>query len=203
MNDDTLLSALAALSGWEALAVVLSVTYLVLAVRQNPWCWAAALVSTAIFSVLFWRVQLPMQAALNVYYLGMAVYGWWQWTRGGATDAGLPVTRWSGVRQGLAMLLVLTATVVAGRVLELHSAAARPYLDAFITFGAVVTTFMVARKVLDNWAWWMVINSLAVFLFLDRGLPLTAALHLAYLVISVFGWRRWRADYRDQSTGQR
>jgi nicotinamide mononucleotide transporter len=57
---------------------------------------------------------------------------------------------------------------------------------------------MVARKVLENWAYWMVINSLAIVLFVDRGMLPTAGLHAAYLVISVFGWRRWRRDYQGQ-----
>jgi len=183
-------------SGWELLAVALAIAYLLLAVHQNRACWVAALVSTAIFSALFWRVQLPMQSALNFYYMLMAVYGWWQWTHGGAADGQLPITRWSAARHAVLLALVLAATLVAGRWLDAGTDAARPYLDSLITWGAVVTTFMVARKVLENWAWWMVINSLAVWLFIDRGMLPTAGLHLAYLAISVFGWRSWLRDYR-------
>jgi len=193
---DALAAAWARTSGWELCAVLLAVAYLVLAVRQNRWCWAAAFVSTAIFTALFWRVQLPMQSALNFYYMLMAIYGWWQWTQGGAADGRLPITRWSTARHAVLLLLVLLATRVAGSLLAANTDAARPYLDSLVTWGAVVTTFMVAHKVLENWAWWMVINALAVLLFIDRGLPATAGLHAIYLVISVFGWRRWIRDYR-------
>ena len=79
-------------SGWELLAVALAVAYLLLAVRQNRWCWAAAFASTAIFTVLFWNVQLLMQSALNVYYMVMAVYGWWHWRHGGRAGSPLPVS---------------------------------------------------------------------------------------------------------------
>ncbi len=196
---DTLGEYLAALSAWEVLAVVLAIAYLLLAVRQNPWCWAAALLSTAIFTALFWQVQLVMQSALNVYYMVMAVYGWWHWRHGGKDHAGLPVVRWSWQRHLLTIGLIALAALISGWLLSRHGDAARPYLDSLITWGAVLTTFMVARKVLENWAYWMVINSLAILLFLDRGMPLTAALHTAYLVISIFGWANWLRDYRKTS----
>ncbi len=183
-------------SGWELLAVALAVAYLLLAVRQNRWCWAAAFASTAIFTVLFWNVQLLMQSALNGYYMAMAVYGWWHWQHGGRADTPLPVHRWPARTHAAAVAAILVAAAASGALLSAHSDAARPYLDALITWGAVVTTFMVARKVLENWAYWMVINSLAVALFVDRGMLPTAGLHAAYLVISVFGWRAWIRDAR-------
>jgi nicotinamide mononucleotide transporter len=197
--SDALAGAWAAQSPWEMLAVGLALAYLLLAVRQNPLCWLAAGVSTAIYTALFWQVQLVMQSALNAYYLAMAVYGWWLWRRGGEEHTPLPINRWSWSRHALALLVVLVLTALSGSLLGWHSDAAWPYLDSLITWGAVITTFMVARKVLENWAWWMLINSLAVFLFLERGLVLTAVLHGAYLLISIFGWRRWWLDYRRQS----
>ena len=84
-----LLQAAQAMSAWEAAAVVLGVAYLLLAMRESLWCWYAAFASTGIFLVLFWNVNLLMESALQVYYLAMAVYGWWQWRRGGATHGGL------------------------------------------------------------------------------------------------------------------
>ncbi|NBB91979.1 MAG: nicotinamide riboside transporter PnuC [Gammaproteobacteria bacterium] len=189
----------AAMSGWELVAVVLAVAYLLLAVRQNRLCWVAAFFSTAIFTVLFWNVQLLMQSALNVYYMAMAVYGWWHWQHGSESAGWLPIKRWRPKQHALALATIAACALLSGFLLERHSDAAWPYLDSLVTWGAVVTTFMVARKVLDNWAYWMVINSLAVFLFIDRGMALTALLHITYLVISVFGWMSWHRDYSKQS----
>ncbi len=199
---DSLADAMAAMSAWEAAAVVLSVAYLLLAVRQNPWCWAAAFASTTIFTALFWQVQLVMQSALNVYYMAMAVYGWWHWRLGGQEDASLPVIRWSWQRHVVTIAIITLTALLSGWLLAHHGDAARPYLDSLITWGAVVTTFMVARKVLENWAYWMVINALAIFLFLDRAMVLTAALHASYLVISVFGWISWRREYLRQQASR-
>lgn len=197
----------AQMSGWEAVAVGLAVAYLLLAVRQNRLCWVAAFVSTALYTLLFWQVQLMMQSALNAYYMAMAVYGWWHWRHGGrsrADGAGarLPITRWSARLHALVLALIATCALVSGALLESNTGAARPYLDSFVTWGAVFTTWMVARKVLENWAYWMVINSAAIFLFVDRGMVLTAGLHASYLAISVFGWRSWYRDYRKQKPCQ-
>ena len=78
-----LLAAVATLSPWESVAVALAIAYLLLAMRENILCWYCALASAAIYTVLFWDASLPMQSLLSVYYVGMAIYGWWQWRRGG------------------------------------------------------------------------------------------------------------------------
>src|SRR5210317_2402070 len=86
----SLLEAVLAMSPWEAAAVVFAITYLLLAVRENVLCWYFAFASTAIYTVLFWDVSLLMESALNVYYMAMAVFGWYQWTRGGTNGSDEP-----------------------------------------------------------------------------------------------------------------
>lgn len=184
------------MSGWEIVAVVLALAYLILAVRQSSWCWHCGFASTAIYTVLFWNVQLMMESALNVYYMAMAVYGWWQWRHGGREDTELPVRTWRWPQHCLALGAVLALTLLSGSLLTQFTLAAWPYLDSFTTWAAVITTFMVARKILENWFYWMVINSTSIFIFADRGMYLTALLLVAYLIISIFGWLNWYRDYR-------
>ncbi|WP_041522033.1 nicotinamide riboside transporter PnuC [Gilvimarinus agarilyticus] len=197
-------SAWQAMSGWEIAAVILAIAYLLLAVRQNSLCWYCALASTAIYTALFWDVQLLMESALNGYYMLMAVYGWWQWHHGGARDTELPVQRWSGKKHALTIVTIALLTLTSGSLLHQYTGAAWPYVDSFTTWASVITTFMVARKVLENWLYWMIINTTSIFLFIDRGLYLTAGLLVTYLVISVFGFISWRRDYNnhcDATTG--
>src|SRR5210317_346288 len=84
----SVLAAAQAMSLLELTAVVFAMAYVLLAVRENVLCWLFALLSTAIYTVLFWNVSLLMESALNVYYMAMAVYGWYQWTRGGGNGGG-------------------------------------------------------------------------------------------------------------------
>ena len=191
--------AVATMSGWEAAAVVLGIAYLLLAVRESSWCWYAAFASTGILLVLFWNVNLVMESALQVYYLAMAAYGWWQWQHGSGGQTELAISRW-GSRQHLAALCaVLLISAVSGSLLQHYTGAALPYLDSFTTWGSVLTTWMVARKILENWLYWLVIDSVSIYLYLDRELYLTAALFALYLVIVMFGYRKWLLHYQATS----
>lgn len=187
------------MSPWEASAVILGITYLLLAVRESLWCWYAAFVSTAIFLVLFWNAQLLMESALQVYYLIMAVYGWWQWQHGPQGDSELPISRWRGGAHILAIASVLALSLASGWALQAWTSAVLPFLDSFTTWGAVLTTWMVTRKVLENWLYWLVIDSVSIYLYLDRELYLTAALFLVYLVIAVFGYWQWLNHFQKQA----
>jgi nicotinamide mononucleotide transporter len=188
--------ALQALSTLEAVAVVLAVAYLVLAVRESIWCWPCAFGSTAIYVWLFHDVALISESLLNAFYLVMAIYGYYQWRHGGQRHHGLTISvrpwQWH-----LRLILVTGACVPPlGWFMATSFGAALPYLDAFTTCFAVVTTWMVARKILENWIYWFVIDSVSIYLYLQKGLHLTAALFVVYLVLIVIGYRRWLREFR-------
>ena len=183
---------------WEIVAVVLGITYLLLAMWEKISCWYAAFVSTAIFLFLFWDAGLLMESALQVYYLAMAVYGWWQWRHGSRTDGSLAISRWSLRQHAIAIAGVLALSVVSGMLLSRYTEAAWPFLDSFTTWGAMLTTWMVARKLLENWLYWIVIDGLSIFLYWDRELYLTAGLFALYVIIVIFGFFQWMRHYRTQ-----
>ena len=196
-----LLAAGEAMSVWEATAVLLGVVYLLLAMRENLWCWYAGFASTAIFLVIFRDVNLLMEAGLQVYYLAMSVYGWWHWRSGAAeASAPLPIHSWRLKNHVLAIAAVVFAALISGSLLSNHTEAALPFLDSFTTWGSVLATWMVARKVLENWLYWLVIDSAAIYLYLDRELYLTALLFAVYLVIALFGYLQWRQHFNQQSS---
>ena len=180
--------------------MIFAITYLLLAVRENVLCWLFAFISTAIFTVLFWDVSLLMDSALNVYYMAMAVFGWYQWTRGGTNGDDIPhalaVRSMSGRHHALVITAIVILSIVSGYLLSEHSAAAWPYIDSFTTWASVITTYLVTRKYLQNWLYWIVIDAVSVPLYIDRGLSLTALLFVAYVVIAVVGYLKWRDHLR-------
>ena len=192
----TVLSAAQSMSLLEVTAVVFAMAYLLLAVRENVWCWFFAFISTAIYTILFWDVSLLMESALNVYYMLMAVYGWYQWTRGGTNGDELPhalaVRSMSGAQHALTIIAIAVLSLVSGYLLGEHSTAAWPYVDSFTTWASVITTYLVARKYLQNWLYWIVIDTVSIPLYIDRGLNLTALLFIAYVIIAVVGYLKWR-----------
>ena len=192
---DDVLQALTAFPWWEEVAVALAISYLLLALNERILCWYAALASTAIYTILFWDVGLLMESGLNVYYMVMAVYGWYSWRYGVRHHSGVPIHTWAWHRHLIALSAIAAATLISGYLLERHTRAMLPYLDSFTTWASVLTTWMVARKVLENWIYWFVIDALSVYLYLSRGLPLTALLFCFYLVLIPIGFLAWRKDY--------
>ncbi len=195
-----IVAAAQAMSIWEVVAVILGIAYLVLAMRQSILCWYAAFGSTAIFSWLFWDVSLVMESGLNVYYLIMAIYGWSVW-RGNKekSETNVAIKTWSLSRHALVISGVILMSLATGYGLEKNTSAALPYLDSFTTWGAVITTYMVAQKVLENWLYWLVIDTVAIYLFIDRELYLTALLMIVYVVLATIGWFMWLKEYRQQT----
>jgi nicotinamide mononucleotide transporter len=179
----------------ETLAVALGISYLLLAMCENSLCWYCAFFSTAIYVYIFGDVSLYMESALNVYYMGMAVYGWLQWQKGGANHSGVEIVRWTAKHHIICVLVILIASVISGYLLSVNTDARLPYLDSFTTWASVLTTVMVARKVLENWLYWIVINSVSIYLYIDRDLDQTAAMFTLYLVLSVLGYVVWKKNY--------
>lgn len=183
----------------ETIAVLLSIAYLLLAMAENSLCWYCAFISTAIYVWIFGDVNLYMESALNVYYMAMAIYGWYQWRQGGESSSGIAISRWDPRQHLTAIAVILIATGISGYLLASSTDAVFPFLDSFTTWGSVLTTYMVARKVVENWIYWIVINSVSIFLFIDRELYQTAGLFCLYLILAVIGYIAWRKAYLKQS----
>lgn len=210
------LTQLLATSVWEWIAVVLALAYIWLAVQESLWCWPAAFFSTLIYAVLFFDVNLYMESLLNLYYLLMAIYGFYQWRQKPQTDLASsriqtkseiqvqsshqtkPVITWSLNFHLLLIVTVSSLVLISGLVLETYTNQDFAYIDSFTTWFAVVTTYMVAQKVLENWLYWIVIDGVSIYLYLQKGFAMTALLFMLYILMAVIGWKKWRAHYQQQ-----
>jgi len=182
----------------EAIGSALGLAYLLLAVRRNLLCWLCAFTSVSIYLWLFARAGLYMQSLLHVFYLGMAVYGFIDWRKGRSSEGQVLIVSWTLKQHALAVGFVAVATLVNGWVLAANTQAVAPYLDSFVTWGSVVTTIMVARRVIENWLYWIVVDALAAYLYFSQGLLVTALLFIIYLGIVIRGYFTWRQEQREQ-----
>ncbi len=193
-----LLSAVQYLFSLEGLAVVLAIAYLLLASKESLWCWVCALVSSVIYIWICWQAHLFMETWLNVFYAVMAVLGWQQWRSGrdGGGKSKRAIVTMQLWQHGACFALVLLLAFFNGMLMQRYTSAAWPFVDSFITWSSVVTTFLVVRKVLENWLYWIVIDGIATVVYFERGLYLTTLLFAAYVVIVVFGYLQWRREFR-------
>jgi len=183
----------------EVVAVLAAIAYLVLAIRQNIFCWMFAAISTAIYIVLFVEAKLYMESVLNVFYLLMAGYGWLAWRSGGEDGRERPVVRWSMPTHLRAIVAIALLSMINGYLLQKYSDAAFPYIDSLTTWFAIWGTFLVARKVLENWWYWLVIDIASVFIYWSRDLQLTSLLFIIYVIMIPFGLLSWTRSMQDQN----
>ena len=197
MNEalNSIAAAWSATGNLEIVSVVFGLVYIFLAARENIWCWPAAFIGTGTAIFLFWDASLLMESGLNVYYLLMALFGWWQWQYGSNNKSELAISSWNINSHISAFTLIGVLTIFSGYFLSRNTNAALPFVDSFTTWGAVVTTWMVTRKVLQNWLYWIVINPTAAWLFWVRDLHLYSLLFIAYTLIAIFGYIKWRRSF--------
>jgi nicotinamide mononucleotide transporter len=188
---------LLATSPLEALAVLSSLVYVVLAVPRSRWCWVAGGLGSLIYVWLFARARLPMQSLLQVWYVGVAVFGFLRWSHKGTTRISL--LSWRGHVAGIAASLLLAAAIA--RFLAAETQAAWPRLDASTTVLSFFATWLTARAKLENWLYWIVVDAVQAWLYAAQGLVFTAFLFVVYLVIASAGFIEWLKTYRRQTVG--
>ena len=194
---DVLIAQAQAWTALEALAVALAVLYLVLAIQENIWCWLCAGISTAIYVYLFLHARLYMESALNIFYFAMAIYGWRVWSKGRSSNHEMPVSVWAVSVHGKAIAAIFVLSLVSGFLLSRYTDAAFPYVDSMTTWGAMWATFLVARKVLENWWYWLLIDVASILIYWSRDLQLTSFLFVAYVIMIPFGLVRWKRSWRE------
>ena len=194
----TLVDQARAFSAPEIVAVVFAIAYLLLAIRQNIWCWFCAGVSTALYIWLFIEARLYMESVLNGFYFVMAIYGWRVWTSGRTEDHERPVVVWPLTTHTAALTSIVVISLLNGYLLSRYSDAAFPYVDSLTTWAAIWATFLVARKVLENWWYWLVIDIASIFIYWVRDLQLTSLLFVIYVLMIPFGIVSWTRSFREQ-----
>ncbi len=175
----------------EITAVVFAIIYLLLAVKQDVRCWYAAIFSSFLYFFIMMSANLYMEAYLQIFYIIMAIYGWFQWNKISEDKSKFIVRTWSIKQHLIVISSVISLAYISGSLLNIYTEAALPFIDALTTWGAIIATYMVAKKLLENWIYWFVIDSISVLLFMSRGLYLTSVLFFVYLIIIYFGYKSW------------
>ena len=195
---DAFIVGLAATSPLEAASVILGIAYSVLAVRRSRWCWVSGGISSAILVYLFARARLPMQSALQMFYVAMSAYGFRSWVRH-EKEADSVVTTWPAPAHLVAWIVILALSAVSSRWLAAETGAAWPFLDSVTTWASLVATWLVVRMKLENWLYWIAIDLVLTYLCAAQQLPFVGLLYATYLGISVVGFVAWLKTYRRQA----
>lgn len=181
------------MSNLEWLAVAISALSVWLTVIRTPWCWPVGLLGVTLYAGLFFTVKLYSDALLQVIFAVLQVYGWWQWTRAGSAQHGRQVSVLGGRGIALSLAAGATAAVALGTLMAHFTDAEQPWLDAALTAFSLVAQVWMARKYVQCWPLWLVIDVVYVGLYVSKALDLTAALYGVFVVLAALGWRQWHA----------
>ena len=191
------MQAFAQMSNWELLAVAFGIAYVLLAAKESLWTWLFAFLSTIIYTVLFWEGALLSSSVLNFYYMGMAIYGFILWRSGGEQGEELEVTKWSLKKNFITILSGIFLTLLLATLSDKYTEANFPYLDTFVMVFSVIATWMLAKKVLETWIYWMVVDSVAIVLYWKSGYLATIVLFVLYVVLAVYAYVSWKKSYAE------
>ncbi len=181
----------------ETIAALFGIVSVYLSVRQNIWSWPTAIVNVGLYTVVFYQSRLYADMGLQVVYIVISFYGWYQWLYGGMGHTELQVSRTS---RGLGILLAaigVVSTVLLGTLLHRTTNAAIPYLDSTTTSTSLVAQWMMTRKLLENWLVWVAVDVVYIGMFIYKSLYVTAMLYFVFLVLSIMGYRQWKATLRE------
>ena len=191
----SIFNAFALMSMWELLAVAFGIAYILLAAKESLWTWFFAFFGTLIYTLLFWEGALVSSAILNFYYMLMAVYGFVLWRSGGEEGKELEITQWSLKKNTLVIFSGIVIALVLAYISDTYTEAKFAYLDTFVMVFSVIATWMLANKVLENWIYWIVIDSAAIVLYWKSGYLATIVLFIIYVFLAFYAYYSWRKTF--------
>jgi nicotinamide mononucleotide transporter len=198
--EDYFISFFHSLNIPESIAVLLSIAYVIFAAKEIIIAWYCAFLSVSIYIYLCLNAQLYAETFLQVFYLTMAVVGWYQWKFNNSGDkSGKKIIQLPLKKHLINILLSSIATVITGYLLSKYTQAALPYIDAFTTVFSLYATWMVAQKVLENWLYWIVIDLVSFFLYTSRDLYLTGLLYIVFTLLATYGYFSWKKKIKLQN----
>lgn len=176
----------------EWIAVIASLAYVILAAYNNIFCWPAAIISTVLYTFIFYEYYLWSDSALQIYYLAMALYGLYCWRDNKQQpDSILKITTWPVFTHIKAIFILAIVSISVGYLMANYTPTHFPYLDATTTVFAVFATYLVTQRVLENWLYWIVIDFVSIYLYVEKALLPTAFLFSLFVIIAFFGYFKW------------
>jgi nicotinamide mononucleotide transporter len=193
----------------EAVAVVFGIACVALTVRQSLWCWPAGLVQVTLYVYVFYAARLYSDMILHVVYIGLQIYGWYHWRHGAEASspgsdarAPLPVSMLGSRQRWLWSLAVVLIALGWGEIMARYTDATAAHADAFIAAASLWAQYLMARKKIENWVVWMVVDVVAIAVYWSRDLELTAGLYVVFLALCIAGFGSWyRSLLRTRSAG--
>jgi nicotinamide mononucleotide transporter len=180
-------------------ANLFTATAIFLAGRNNVHTWWCGIVGCSLFALLFYQSNLYADVLLQGFFIATSVFGWWKWARGAHGDP-LPISHADFSSLLWTVPVGIAATAAYGALLHFHTDAYAPFVDSAVLVFSIIGQILLIQRRIENWAFWLLVNSIATPLYFSRGLYLTAALYAAFWINALASWMWWKKLARDAHT---
>jgi nicotinamide mononucleotide transporter len=180
------------LNWFEIIAAIITLASIYLATRQNIWYYPTGVVALVMYTWLYFQAKLYAESVLQIICLVLMIYGWYEWLHGGARRQELPVSRTPNWAWQIGISCGIVGSMIVIWIQLRYTDNPSPYVDSSLLVWSLVAQWMTARKWIENWLLWIVINTVSVPLYLSRDLNITAVLYVGLWILAVFGYRQWR-----------
>ena len=189
---------LAELSLIEWVAVSFGLACVWCYIRENVWSWPTGLIQTILYVWIFYQAKLYSDVLLQFVNIVLVIYGWYYWVHAGPKKEDLPVARIKPRLAAIWLSVICVGTAALGYFMANHTDASYPYWDAAIAMMSLVAQYLLAKKVLECWLIWIVVDVIAIGVYFAKDLHLTSALYLVFLIMATTGFFAWAKTYRKQ-----
>jgi nicotinamide mononucleotide transporter len=175
----------------EIIAVVFSLLCVFLAIKKNVFNWPIGIIAVTAYFILFYKVKLYADMTLQLIFLIQGFYGWYNWKRK-SSESQLEIRKLTQKQIITYACSICTLTILWAYILKRYTDASLPFIDAFVTVISLTANWLLVKKYIENWLFWILANSIYIFLFLYKDLYLSSGIYLVFLVLAIKGYIDWK-----------
>lgn len=180
----------------EIIASVLGIMGVYLTIRQSIWCWPVGLINVILSLIVFFTSKLYADVVLQIFYVAMTLYGWWNWIYGGEKKFELPIR--NIFRSELIFMLIIgfTSSALVGYMFANFTDASYPYWDSMLMVWGIIATYAMAKKIIEHWIMWIIIDLNCTILYFCKSLYAFAPLYFIFTILAFYGYKKWEENLK-------
>ncbi len=187
------------INNWiEVFGVISGLLFLYFEIKENYLMWPLGLISSALYLVIFFKSKFYADMSLQIYYVVISLYGWYFWTKAGKTDKkeDVPIRQLKSKEAYMYLIISGIIFYFYSVILVKYTDSPLPYWDSFTTALSIVATFMLTRKIIEQWLVWIVVDAVSLSLYIYKGLYPTSILFAVYTALAIVGYLQWKKSYK-------
>ena len=180
----------------EFIAALISIVGVWLTTKQIIWCWPVSLAGLILSLFVFFYIHLYLQSILQIFYIVIALFGWYYWLYGGKVQKEIKVSRLKKEDAWIYIVSAIFAAIIFGYLFKRYTEDPLPWLDAATSVCGIITTYLMAKKIIENWLIWIANDVVVVWMCYYQKLYIFTILYLVFIILAVYGWKEWRKELK-------